>query len=803
MTVSNDAAQQEGDVFFTLPFGGRCSGARACETVRRSRRIPKDISARLDPNIDKFAVAATIVLARKYGDGDAFRLGIRYHSTDVEIVSAMPSGLSLEAHRRTVSAALDGLASAPEVSPDPTFSYLLGPADGQNLAGLTISHEATPLGVVVHADFDEHVHSAEFVQRLLGHLENILRQSVDQPLLTIGDVELLSEPERARWAVLNDTARPYPRDASIFEMFAAWAAAHPDQVAVLHDGEETTYGELNELSRRLAVRLGEYGIGRHSRVALQLAKSPRLIVALLAVLRLGAAYVPIGPEVPDARRDFLLEDSGAALLVVDGTAGPARIPVLDLAVPVQPPVGVKPPEVAVSATDAAYIMYTSGTTGGPKGAVVCQRAVVRLVCGTDFVELSPTTRILQTGAISFDATTFEFWGALLNGGSLVLVPGETVLNAGELGAAIARYEVNTLWVTAGLFEQLIEQDPAVFNGCRVIFGGDVASPGHLAAAVRACPDSEFLNGYGPTENTTFSAVHRVTRTHVDRIPIGRPIANSTAWVLDRDGRPRPVGVPGELYVGGDGLSDGYLNHAELTKASFVEVAGVSGRLYRTGDIVVLNEELELEFLGRTDGQVKVRGYRVELPEIEHWLSRVPGVRQAVVLTRKQAGGAESLLVFLTAGVPVDLSDILTELRRELPEYMVPAFIEQVDAMPLTVNHKVDRKALAARWEANRQLLEEPPAEEYRLEPLTSMESKVAEILSSVLKVQVRTADADFLALGGDSLRVMRVQNRVRKELGLEIRIRQILENSTVREIASILDQAGPGATARPSLGRRS
>jgi amino acid adenylation domain-containing protein len=795
MTVANDAAHELEEVPSALPHGRTCSGTDTCELSRRSRQLPADLSEHITASVADFVVAALLVLARKYCDSLAFRLAIRRQGSMVDITSQMPAELDLAQHRRAVSADRERTTQARETATGVGLCYAVDDAFAGSTVDLTVAHEVTPNGVTVHADFHEHVHSAEFVERLLGHLEKLLRQSVDHPMTTIGDAHLLSDSERAQWASLNDTCGPYPHDAVVFDLFTAQATARPDRVAIRHDEGSLTYGQLLSLALGMAAKLHAHGVGRHSRVALYLRKSPLLIAAVLAVLRLGAAYVPIDPDVPKARRNFLLDDSGAALLLVDDPSISARVPALDVTATQAPAADTVLPDVAVSPDDAAYVMYTSGTTGRPKGVVVAHRAVVRLVRGTDYAEFTPETRILQTGSVAFDATTFEFWGALLNGGSIVLVPGDTVLNATDLGAAIARHQVNTIFLTTGLFNQLVDQQAAALDGCQVLFGGEAASARHVDAAVRACPRSRFVHVYGPTENTTFSVAHRITRAYSERVPIGRPIANSTAWVLGRDGHPQPVGVPGQLHVGGAGLATGYLNHPELDEASFTDAAGPFGRLYRTGDIALLNADAQLEFVGRADGQVKVRGYRVELAEIEHHLARAPGVHAAVVLSRRDAGGMTSLCGFFTASTRLDPPGVHAELRRELPDYLVPSFLLQVDAMPLTVNQKIDKAALAAMWPSGAR------PSDARV-PLSAMEADVAKIFSDVLAVRISTADADFFDLGGDSLRMMRLRNRIRTELGVEIGLSQIYDAPTVGGMASILEQAETTTGIPVSVSRR-
>ncbi len=584
-------------------------------------------------------------------------------------------------------------------------------------------------------------------------------------------------------------------------LFAEQAAAGPDRVAVRHADGDLTYRELAERAERLAQVLYAQGVRRHDRVAFTLEKTPRLLVAVLAVLRLGAAYVPIGTGLPPQRRDYLVADSGARLLLTEDSSVASVVPVLDLSRLPEASGGQELPEPVSAPQDAAYVMYTSGTTGRPKGVLVNQRAVVRLVRGTDYVSLSPETRILQTGAIAFDATTFEFWGALLNGGTVVLVPGTTVLNAEELGAAVRRHRVNTLFLTTALFHQIVEQDPTALAGCQVLVGGETMSARHLGKAMDACPDGVFVHVYGPTENTTFSVAQLLNGRYTGRVPIGRPIANSTACVLDRDGNPQPLGVPGELHVGGDGLSDGYLNRADLNETAFVHggLGPRPERLYRTGDIALWTADGQLDFIGRVDHQVKIRGYRIELAEIESQLCLIPGVREAAVLLRRRTGDLSALCAYFSAETAVGVDDLRAALLKELPDYMVPSSFTRVDSMPLTRNQKIDRAALAALDPVGAPAAAAPP----RQAPRTQREAAVAGVFAEVLGLTSVSVDANFFDLGGHSLLATRLWSRLRSELGVEFPLRQILDTPTVAGLVASLERESAPAVARPKLVRRS
>ncbi|MGW7574975.1 amino acid adenylation domain-containing protein [Streptomyces sp. NPDC054765] len=619
--------------------------------------------------------------------------------------------------------------------------------------------------------------------------------------MTIASLRMLTHAERTQLCELGRGTRqqPYPSESSIYSLFVEQAVAHPNHEAVSHDDGALTYRELHEQALALASALHARGVRPHDRVALLLEKTPRLLVAVLAVLRLGAAYVPIAAGVPEQRRAYLLADSGACLLLSEGLVQ-ADVPVLDLAQPyATADTGHQElPEPATGPLDVAYVMYTSGSTGRPKGVLVNQRAVVRLVKNTDYVRLSSKTRILQTGAIAFDATTFEFWGALLNGGTVALVPSEEVLSAASLGAALARHRADTLFLTTALFHQIVEQEPSVLAGCQVLVGGETLSARHLTKAMDACPGSEFVHVYGPTENTTFSVAHPLITRHTGRVPIGRPIARSTAYVLDWDGNPQPLGVPGELYVGGDGLGDGYLNRPELNAAAFVWGGpGEPERLYRTGDLALWSESGQLEFLGRADHQVKVRGFRIELAEIESQLLRLPVIREAVVLLRRRGADLSVLSAYVTADEPASGERLRAELLKEFPDHMVPAEFTQVDTMPLNRNQKIDRAALAALDPVAGAAV--PGRSSV---PRTATEVTVAAVFAEVLGLPSVTLDDNFFDIGGHSLLATRLWSRLRSALGREFQLRQILDTPTVGGLVASLERDEATAVARPKLVRR-
>ncbi|MFD4672028.1 amino acid adenylation domain-containing protein [Lentzea sp. NPDC058450] len=558
-----------------------------------------------------------------------------------------------------------------------------------------------------------------------------------------------------------DTVMP----ASVHQLFEQWARRTPGAIAVSSAGVVLTYAELDERASRLAHLLVSRGAGPGVVTALCFERGVDLVVAELAVLKAGGAYLPLDPGYPADRLAFMLADTAAPLVLTSAELrdripfGSAEIVCLDADL-LDGPVG--PLDVPVSGDDLAYVMYTSGSTGRPKGVLVEHRAIVRLVRGQSYAALTPSDVVAHLASASFDASTFEVWAALTSGAQLAIGPSGAV-SVAELGRFLAGFEVSVLWLTAGMFHEVVDADVTVFGGLRILLaGGDVLSPSHCARVLAEFPELALVNGYGPTEGTTFTACHHITEVS-GPVPIGTALAGTTVHVLDASLRPATTG---ELYVGGSGLARGYLNRPGLTATRFV--AAPSGeRLYRTGDLVRLDNGV-LEFLGRTDDQVKIRGFRVEPGETQSRLRRCPGVTDAVVVVRD---GRLVAYVIAESATPASLRDQLAGL---LPEPFVPSEFVLLDRFPLTPNGKVDRAALPEPRRG---------AESGHRAPSGEIESALAAIWAEVLPVdQVGAGDA-FSALGGDSLLAVRVLARILARFGVELTVADLFDAPTLAELA--------------------
>lgn len=602
-----------------------------------------------------------------------------------------------------------------------------------------------------------------------------------------------------------------PRQGCVHELFVEQAARAPHAVAVESGEEQITYAQLDTRSDRIAVCLQRMGVGRNTPVGVFLERSPELPAVLLAVLKAGGAYVPLDPHYPAERLSFMIADSRMPVIVAHErdrrrlvSAGIASSGLLqnDAAPQVlwlgqevfcDAP-GASLPSSA-SSEDLAYVIYTSGSTGTPKGVAIPHRGVVRLVKNTDYMSFGPRETFLQLASISFDASTLEFWGALLNGGRLVVAPPGPVALA-EIGLLIQRHHVTTLWLTAGLFHLMIDERPGDLRGLRqLLVGGDVLSVPHVRRALRELPDCRLINGYGPTESTTFACCHTILPDEPldGGVPLGRPIAHTSIHVLDAHLRPVPTGETGEICIGGAGLARGYWLQPELTAQRFIERED-GERIYKTGDLGRWRADGVLEFGGRADEQVKIRGYRVEPGEIEAVLAQHVAVRGAVVTASALANNSadKRLTAFFvpSAQPPPPPAELRAFLGGKLPAYMVPSDFVSVEAFPLTANGKVDRRALQGF--ACRRDLAAAAA------PRTELEETIAAIWREVLGTEHLGIHDNFFDAGGTSLRLVEVHSRLARTLRRPLRVTALLQHPTIAALAKHL--RGSSTSDKPRLG---
>ncbi|UOZ05532.1 non-ribosomal peptide synthetase [Amycolatopsis sp. WQ 127309] len=572
---------------------------------------------------------------------------------------------------------------------------------------------------------------------------------------------------------------------TIVSRFTEVARLSPERIALAAGEGELTYAALDDRSDRLAAALVATGVQSGDVVAVEAGRGIATIVALLSILKAGAAYLALDSRYPARHRELLLGDAGVKVLLVPDDRAmvlPAGVRAVRSDVE-HPALGFLRPEVR--AEDVAYLAYTSGSTGVPKGVCVPHRAVGRLVVGADFLPIGPDDVFLHFAPAAFDASTLEIWGPLLNGARLVLAPPHD-LPVTELTKFAGQHGVTILWLTAGLFHQAVETGLDDLRGLRyLIAGGDVVSPAHVRRALAALPGTSVVNGYGPTENTTFTCCHRVTGPTYDSVPIGRPIRGTGVHVLDENLTPVPDGTIGELYATGAGLAHGYWGSPALTAERFLPdtVSGAPGqRMYRTGDLVRRRPDGVLLYHGRTDQQVKVRGFRIELGAVEAALAEVPGVADAVAVV--EAGSRLVAWVVATPGTRLSTLDIRRQLGDVLPAYALPARIRLAAELPLTANGKVDRSALASETSADRPEL----SAEYRA-PDGEVAQAVATVWIDHLGVAGIGADDDFFELGGHSLLGVRIIGELAGRFGVEVSPMDFYLEPTPAGLAQVIEKA--------------
>jgi amino acid adenylation domain-containing protein len=602
----------------------------------------------------------------------------------------------------------------------------------------------------------------------------------------------LTEAERQRvlfdW---NRTRTEYPRHSCIHELFEQQAEKRPNAVALKFENQSLTYRRLNERANQVAHYLRALGVGPDGMAGLLMERSIEMIVGLLGILKAGGAYVPLDANYPAHRLDFMIADTRTrVMLVQDSTAlSPAKTWRETMLVALDPTnaeisrQSTKNPENLNEAENLAYVMYTSGSTGQPKGVMVSHRAVVRLVKNTDYIDLSENETFLQFSPISFDASTLEIWAPLLNGGCLAIMPPEAQ-SLEELGAAIQQNRVTTLWLTAGLFDLMVDQRLEDLRPLRqLIVGGDVLSPSHVRKAMNGLPGCTLINGYGPTEGTTFTCCHKITREDAagTSIPIGRPISNTQVYLLDSENKPAPIGEAGELCIAGDGLARGYLNEPELTANKFVPHTFdpcPQARIYKSGDLARYRSDGVIEFLGRVDNQVKINGYRIEFGEIEAALAEHPQVQSATVVARQDTVGDKKLVAYIVSRFEdCPAAELREFLQQRLPSFMIPFAFVAMDALPLSSNGKVDRSALPAPQIpvfANANVATSPQ---------TETELKIAAVWKQVLGLSTVNLDDNFFDAGGDSLQLLEAHAELQKAISPDITITDLFEYTTIASLA--------------------
>ncbi|MFN2386111.1 MAG: amino acid adenylation domain-containing protein, partial [Thermoanaerobaculia bacterium] len=590
-------------------------------------------------------------------------------------------------------------------------------------------------------------------------------------------------------------------------MFEAQARRTPDAPAVSGEGTVLTYAALDAEATRIARQIRELGGRRGSLVAVCAGRTPAAIAGLLATWKVGAAYLPLDPHAPEQRIAWLVRDAGASLALVDAANAhrtPPDLPVLFLDAPKAGPGAERKesPSARTKADDIACVLYTSGTTGEPKGVEVLHRGILRLIVGAKYARFDPSRVFLHVAPLSFDASTFEIWGPLLHGGQCILFP-DPLPAPRRLGEVIRREAVNTLWLTSSLFNAVIDEEPEALRPIRqLLIGGEALSLAHVRKALERLPDTEIINGYGPTETTTFAATYRIPRDlppRLQSVPIGRPISRTEIHLLDRNWEPVSPGHPGEVFIGGEGLARGYRRRPDLTAERFVPdpFSGRPGaRLYRTGDRAKRRTDGELVYLGRFDRQVKLRGHRIEPEEVEAALARHPGIRSAAVALEGEGSDRRLAAWIVPRSAPPDRAELRDWLAESLPAYMIPSEFRFTEALARTPAGKIDRGALAAITSAP------PERAEPRRAAIGRHEALIASVWKEVLGRPAVGLEENFFDLGGNSLHLITVHARLCRALDLDLPVVRLFEHPTVASLAAYLDDPSRPQPALPAPVRK-
>ncbi len=662
---------------------------------------------------------------------------------------------------------------------------------------LYLEVDDTPGGLAGRFMYNTDLFDTATVERMAEHWHILLEGIVRDPSQRIADLPILSEKELHRLLVeWNDTRTTYPAHQAVHRLFEAQVERAPEAIALIYEDRTLTYRDLNRRANQLAHRLRALGVASTSVVGICMDRSLELIVSMLAILKAGGAYLPLDPSYPADRLAFMLQDTGATVLITQhhylDLFAAQSLHLISLDANWQA-IENEPQENLPGDTGGdslAYIMYTSGSTGKPKGVEIRHRSINRLVFGVNYAYLDDTRTLLHMAAISFDASTLEVWGALLHGARCVLYPGRipTPKNIKEL---IRKHGITTLWLTASLFNAIIDEDPSTLSGAQqVMTGGEALSVAHISRASRALPSTELINGYGPTETTTFACCYNIPRA-VDEtwrsIPIGRPIGNTSIYITDRHMRPAPIGVPGELHIGGAGLARGYLNRPELTAARFVANPfddDPEARLYKTGDRVRYLPDGNIEFIGRIDQQVKIRGFRIEPGEIETALGQHPSLLESLVVARENTRQEKYLLAYVVPrhGHTLTEDELRHFLKLSLPEYMIPSRFIQLKSFPLTPNGKLDWQALPTPDVDGAMTIDSYVA------PTSMTEHQLVAIWEQLLKREHIGIRDNFFYLGGHSLLAALLVDHIEQSFGKKIPLATLFAGPTIEQLANALHQ---------------
>ena len=628
-------------------------------------------------------------------------------------------------------------------------------------------------------DYSLNKYTKEDINLIHPRILNIINQILKNKDILLEDIEIATPIEKTQILnEFNNTKVKYPSEESVISLFEKQVNLTPNAPAVCFENSTLTYKELNDKANILAHFLKSQDIGLYDTVSIFLDKSLEAIVSIIGALKVGASFLPIDISYPNSRILYMIKDAASKIcLTSSDLENRLELDIPKFVVDLNSDMYKKDTRFVSAKTeslDVVYIMYTSGSTGTPKGVMVPNKSIVRLVKNTNFIKFSKGDRILQTGSIAFDASTFEIWGALLNGLELFILKKENLLNPDYFSDYIRENKISSLFLTTSLFNKFCEYNPKMF-GCLkyLLIGGEALSFKHIKSAREANPDLNIVNGYGPTENTTFSAYYNIKDLSLGFIPIGFPLANSTCYVVSNTGNLQPVGVPGELWVGGDGLSLGYLNRPDLTEEKFIKNPFGDGKIYKTGDLTVFLPDGSINYIGRIDNQIKLRGFRIELSEIDSKILNFPGIKESVTIINNK-----NICSYIVTEKNTSVDNLRKYLGTVLPSFMIPNFITELDSLPLNVNGKVDKKRLPLPTldEESREIV---PAR-------NDLDRIIIDELKEILDIDNISIKDSFFGIGGDSLNAITLCTHLANKLNISISVKDIFENPIIENLSNLV-----------------
>ncbi len=643
-------------------------------------------------------------------------------------------------------------------------------------------------------EYNSDLFEAETIERMVGHFQTLLSAIVENPQQRVSELPLLRRAERHQLLVeWNQTDTEYPQAQCIHQLFEEQVIKTSNNIAVVFEEEKLTYQQLNEQANQLAHYLQKLGVKKYSSIGIFIERSPKIIISMLAILKLGCVYIPLEGNYPQERLEFMLEDADVNLVITEANLehqlSEYQGNIVNLDIAYQAILNESKLNLGhqLNAENLAYVIYTSGSTGKPKGVKIKHKSVTSLVLDCNYVSINSNDKIAQIANTSFDAATFEIWGALLNGANLVIFSQDKLLELDLFVEQLKEQKIDTIFITTALFNQIANLYPQNLQTLNnVLFGGEKSTKIWIKKILKEGKPEKLIHVYGPTENTTFSTYYDVNVQKIDNnhdLPIGKPINNTQVYILDSDLQAIPIGVTGEIYLAGEGIAEGYLNRPELTAEKFIDNPFGKGKLYKTGDLARYLPDGNIEFIGRIDEQVKIRGFRIELGEVENNLLQHPNLEEVLIIINQKEQEKQLIAYIVPTQEKVPTKEEIKQfLKQKLPEYMIPNIYIPLEAFPLTPNGKIDKKALAL------------PERQHSIEnefipPQTATEKKLAKIWQKILwKDEEIGINDNFFDLGGHSLLSVRLVAEIEQQFQQKLPLKALFQLSTVKELAKILEQ---------------